>query len=137
MNKNYYVYIHKDMEGNIFYVGKGLGKRAYSKSGRNSYWKRVIEKGYTVEIFMDKLSEDEAFELEIELISIYEPKCNFTKGGRGAVCRTPVTYTIEQIKKLERLLWRHSIKNNAGIKDLIIQAEACGYTEELKVLKGL
>lgn len=66
---NYYVYLHKrktDLE--IFYIGKGIGRRAWAKSGRNSWWKRIVEKhDYNVEIYQDNLSNEEALKLECKL----------------------------------------------------------------------
>ena len=40
--RDFYVYVHKDLEGKIFYVGKGTGKRGAAKA-RNAYWKRYVE----------------------------------------------------------------------------------------------
>lgn len=46
----FYVYAHLDTHRNIFYIGKGTGKRAYVKSGRSEAWKILSIKGYSVEI---------------------------------------------------------------------------------------
>lgn len=73
--KDSYTYIHKDKETGIpFYVGKGRGNRAHSKSKRSNAWKRKVENlsnGYEVEIIKDNISESEAYELENELIEQY------------------------------------------------------------------
>jgi hypothetical protein len=73
MRNNYYVYLHKDKNGNIFYVGKGTGDRAYSKE-RHKIWQRYVTERlfgeYTVQILHDGLTESEA--LEIEDKKIYE-----------------------------------------------------------------
>jgi hypothetical protein len=89
MENCYYVYIHRRKDNNeVFYVGKGKGKRAYSTSGRNKYWRNVYNKaGRTVEIVEKELSEASAFLLEIELIKFYR-ECNttltnITDGGEG------------------------------------------------------
>ena len=34
MKNDYYVYLHKTLDGEVFYVGKGRGKRAKTKHGR-------------------------------------------------------------------------------------------------------
>ena len=75
---DYYVYEHIRNDNNsCFYVGKGHGKRAYSKS-RNEHHNRIARKcGMTVNIVKENLSEEEAFKLEHELICDYV----FNKGG--------------------------------------------------------
>lgn len=87
--KDFYVYLHRRAtDGKVFYVGKGCDiKRAYNKSSRSEYWKRIVNKhGYTVEIYLDGLQEWYAFDLEIQLIAYYgrENLCNLTEGGEGA-----------------------------------------------------
>ena len=64
------VYLHKDLQGNVFYVGCGNEKRPYNKEGRSDEWKAKILNGYTVEI-VDELPYILAFRLEGELISEY------------------------------------------------------------------
>jgi hypothetical protein len=90
--KTHYVYVHKKATtGEIFYVGKGRGNRAYQKD-RGRHWKAIVEKhGRTVEIVADNLPEQEAFALEIKLIALYGRKdkglgslVNYTDGGDGA-----------------------------------------------------
>lgn len=67
-DNNYYVYVHKDNNGNIFYVGKGRNKRAWSKTDRSKGWKEISDLGYSVEIHLSNLSEKEALLKENELI---------------------------------------------------------------------
>ncbi len=64
----YYVYLHKDLDGVVFYVGKGTGDRKDSKSGRTTAWKNIANKGFTVEVYKNNLSEIDAFLLEDSLI---------------------------------------------------------------------
>lgn len=70
--RGYYVYVHKDREtGKVFYVGKGQGKRAWSKSKRHAKWQEVVtalDDAWEVEIVKDKLSELEAYDLEAQLV---------------------------------------------------------------------
>ena len=86
---NFYVYIHRKKSNNeIFYVGKGKGKRAYRKDHRNIYWNKVVNKyGYEIEIYKDNLTEKEAFDLEVKLINELKEKglqlTNMTDGGEG------------------------------------------------------
>jgi len=81
----FYVYAHRRHDtGDVFYVGKGTGKRAWVKSGRNSLWSRTAKKhGFDVEIIHRYLTEQEAFALEREEIERLCPTCNFTDGGEG------------------------------------------------------
>lgn len=85
----YYVYLHRRCDTNdVFYVGKGKGKRAYQKYSRNRWWCAIVEKvGFTVEMVEINLAEDDAFELEVETIKFYKEcgytLCNMTNGGEG------------------------------------------------------
>jgi hypothetical protein len=82
----------------IFYIGIGkTKKRAYSKNGRNLYWKRVVSKvSYEVEILFEDLSWEEACNKEKELILKYGRKnlekgtlVNMTNGGEGQLGVVP------------------------------------------------
>ncbi len=82
----FYVYLHKKPNGQIFYVGKGKGYRATQKWSRNPHWKRVVDKyGYNVTIFKDNMTEQEALNLEMELIEAIglDNLTNLTIGGDG------------------------------------------------------
>ena len=88
----YYIYTHtRNGETLPFYVGKGFGRRAYSLKARSKFWKRVAKYGYTIQIEIPNLSEDEAFQLESEIIKTYGRRdlgtgclVNLTDGGEGA-----------------------------------------------------
>ena len=89
---DFYVYLHKKKtNGEVFYVGKGSGRRAWEYGSRNKYW-RSIEKahGCVVEIYANDLQEWYALELESELILRYGRRidktgtlCNITTGGES------------------------------------------------------
>lgn len=80
-DRRYCVYLHKSLDGEVFYVGSGTLERAYTKElseTRNRgtcRGKRYSEKvkelsfNYEVEIVKDGLSKDDAFDLEEDLIS--------------------------------------------------------------------
>lgn len=73
MEKKFYVYVHIDPLGNIFYVGKGTGKRAWSHD-RHDLWNRYIKRfggEYSVQIIKENFTEDEAHDLEDDLIVEY------------------------------------------------------------------
>lgn len=85
--KKFYVYAHirKD-NGSIFYIGKGSGKRANVVKKRNKHWTNVANKaGYTIKILHENLTEYEAMNLEIKIISEIglDNLCNMTNGGEG------------------------------------------------------
>jgi len=92
----FYIYKHKRIsDGSIFYIGKGTGDRLNSNKGRNTHWNRIVKKdgGFDSEIIKDGLSEDDAFELEIKLISEIglDNLCNMTEGGSGGNTRKNYT----------------------------------------------
>lgn len=82
-----YVYGHYKADTNeLFYIGKGIGRRAWSKSGRNRHWKFVANKhGFIVKILHDNLTDEEAFTKEKELITEVglEQLANIAEGGIG------------------------------------------------------
>ncbi len=88
----YYVYLHKKAtDGTPFYVGKGSGKRAHAHHNRSALWHNIVEKhGFEVELVKEGLEEEEAFQLECDLIAQYGRKdsgkgmlANHTDGGDG------------------------------------------------------
>ncbi len=103
----FYVYIHRKSTNNEpFYVGKGCGDRAYAtgKTERNPYWHRVKDKyGLVVEILFENLTEDEAYQCELDTILELEyfgfNLTNLTKGGRGP---SGIKFTDEQRLRIQR-----------------------------------
>ena len=84
----FYTYSHSKPDGSIFYIGKGMGDRAYSKDNRNNFWKNTVKKyGYSVQILAEWDSEIEAFDHEKVLISCFKDMghklVNLTDGGDG------------------------------------------------------
>lgn len=91
LNK-YYIYAHVNpLKNEIFYIGKGFDKRAYSKKGRSNIWKNTVAKyGYIIDILQEGLTEEEAFDREIWYIKRIGrknlgigPLVNLTDGGEG------------------------------------------------------
>lgn len=111
MKQDYYIYLHcRKSDNKVFYVGKGRKYRAGSRSGRNSRWVNTYKKhGLIVELVFENLTEDEAFELEIDTIKemryhFESTMCNMTDGGEGVS-----GYKWEDMSK-------HPSKGNIGRK---------------------
>jgi hypothetical protein len=70
--RGYYVYLHRAIEsGEVFYVGKGSGNRAWQRTNRNSEWNEKVSAlgdRWEVVIVKDDLSEIEAFKLEARVV---------------------------------------------------------------------
>lgn len=88
----HYVYIHRRNDtGEPFYIGKGSGRRAFVSRSRTAHWKRIVAKcGLKVDIVLTDLSEKDALDAEILLISMVGradkgagPLINYTDGGEG------------------------------------------------------
>jgi hypothetical protein len=86
---NYYVYGHiRNDNGQLFYIGKGTGKRSHSFSNRSCKWKLCSgTEGVTVHIFAKGLTSNEALKLEEKLIHEHKPNAN--KSSSGAYKEVP------------------------------------------------
>ena len=95
----FYVYIHRRASDNLpFYVGKGKDQRAWWRHGRSNFWNNVKNKhGFIVEIVFENLSEEDAFQCEIDTIMEFKyfgyPLVNLTDGGEGPCGRKPTETT--------------------------------------------
>jgi hypothetical protein len=90
MRIDYYVYAHQKPDGSVFYVGKGTGKRAFERQGRNKYWKRIAAKhGFRVVFLEWLLDESEAYDRERFYIKYFKGKnqaqANVCDGGEGGI----------------------------------------------------
>ncbi|MGC6586534.1 hypothetical protein ACPV3A_16400 [Paenibacillus sp. Dod16] len=87
MECNYYVYEWFFIDsGKVFYVGKGKGRRYREKKDRNDKFIKYVNKlPCSVRKVAEGLTEEKAYEKEIELIDFYKRSgqcdCNFTCGG--------------------------------------------------------
>lgn len=119
-NKNkYYVYVHKDLNGKIFYVGKGINKRATSSGSRSVAWKEIADKGYTYEILHSGLTNKEAFALEAETIVKHRETIVNDKSSK--ITRTLVLEELQDIFYYDEtspsgLRWKADRLKNRGAK---------------------
>lgn len=74
----------------VFYVGKGKGKRFLTMQGRNNYFLNIVRKhndNVAVRKTYENLTEEDAYHLERVIISEYRKKglckANFHEGGMG------------------------------------------------------
>ena len=102
----YYTYTHATPNGDIFYVGKGTGYRAYSSNKRPIIWKMKLEDfgGINIKIVQQFDNESDAFEHEKILIEHYTSigcsLINKTLGGAG-----PLGYCLsEDAREHKRML---------------------------------
>lgn len=82
MDCSYYIYMHQDKDGKVFYIGKGKvpgsGRkyRHFSWDKRSKEWIKIAKKGYTSQI-LTYGSERDMLYLESELIkSLTKEKLN-------------------------------------------------------------
>lgn len=86
---SFYTYLHSSPTGIPFYVGKGVDDRAFSFSKRSHDWKRAVKHydGLSIKIIAEWNTEQEAFEHEKVLISVFKGMgyslANKTEGGLG------------------------------------------------------
>lgn len=115
----FYVYRHQTVDnGRIFYVGKGSGKRAFSRADRNIHWKRIVNKSdFSVDFICKNVDEELAFLVEKEAISLYKKLnvklCNMTAGGDGGGSCKP---SMETRKKISNSLKGIKKPDGFGIK---------------------
>ncbi len=123
----FYVYEHYRIGEDVpFFVGKGHHRRAYTKRGRNVWWKRIVEKsgGFEVRFVQENLSEFEAFWLEVNQIAGWGradlgegPLVNLTDGGEGVSGWIPTKEWRDKKRKM--------MKNNTISKGLKQSEEQC------------
>ena len=81
------VYAHVKPDGTIFYIGKGLKRRAKDIRNRNKHWNNVVNKyGFDAVILADSLTNEQAINEEIKLIEHFKKfgtLTNMTDGGEG------------------------------------------------------
>lgn len=88
---SFYVYEWYNIITNeVFYVGKGSGKRYLNTTNRNQLFKKyILENEVSVRKIYENLTEEEAFTLEKKAMDYYKAKgqcqCNLAKAGSGGL----------------------------------------------------
>ena len=109
LGNKFYVYFHRTVkDGTIFYVGKGKGKRAESKSNRGEDWYSFVENNdYYIEYFAQDLDETTALCIEREQIELLPNLVNKNISNKIELspedCATYFRYSTDSESKLERL----------------------------------
>ena len=125
---DYYVYAHRDKNGNTFYVGKGRDKRSDSDNRSDSWHRTVAENGaeFYVEIIAEQLTESDALFVESCIIKALSPNLSNLKVISGVIVPShyskedkqvetnPIVYTEKWKQEVEEAVQRNkeSIKQN-------------------------
>ena len=109
--RQHYIYAHVDDRGEIFYIGKGSGRRAWSTERRHSLWHRYVDKHlggkYSVRILQDNLSLEETEQLESDWIYQHRGTLvNWISPGRDIDLDALQRYN--QLRDANRSLIRHT-----------------------------
>jgi len=116
----FYTYIHLNKDNKPIYVGKGTGKRAYSK--------RDYKEQYTVKIIEDNVTEEQALELEELLIAqigidnLYNKR---PKGGFSKALKANYTNLKKQVTSL-------SIVNKKRLAKVVIDDAMNGNVDAIR-----
>jgi len=94
----FYVYGHYDLDGNLFYIGKGTARRAWVVADRPIKWNEIANGGYSVKILHDKLTEDDALKIETELITSEKETNDFIVNKRAFMNKIELDY--DQLSEL-------------------------------------
>ena len=116
--KQYYVYTHSDLKGNVFYVGKGKGRRAWEKRSGKAW-----ENNYIVEVLFDNLSEREAFDCEAILIDSFGIENLANKKKESA---SKEAYSLKEYKLIQHakdLVWIRDNIDKIDFKNKFIKEQ--------------
>lgn len=129
--QKFYVYAHyRKTTGEIFYIGKGNGRRAWSGKRANRYWHHIATKdGFDVRIIKDGLSEVCALTLETALIFIHGrypngPLVNMTDGGEGTSGWEPSVEWKKNRSACAKKAWEN------GHGKIVLERSKASWTDE-------
>ena len=109
----FYVYTHTTLDGSIFYVGKGTGRRSEDTVGRNPMWDMMAAKGYRTNRLFINLTEEEAIIREQALIVAY----GCIGDGRGPLVNKMVGNHIIRHKAAFR---KYKLPDGMGYQDRVL-----------------
>lgn len=122
----FYTYAHiRPDTGDIFYIGKGKGKRAYSVHRKNNHWKSIVainDGKFEVKIIKWFNNEDDAYASEIWQISELKPLANLvniTSGGEGVrgECMSGLNNPMHRPECKARMMgFNNPMKNPENVK---------------------
>lgn len=116
----FYTYIHLNKHNKPIYVGKGKGKRAYTK--------RNYKEEYTVKIIEDNVTEEQALDLEELLISQIGIDNLYNKRKKGGFSKS-LKADYKNIKKQVESL---SITDKKRLAKIVIEDAICGNIDAIK-----
>lgn len=124
--KGFYVYVHETMSGEVFYVGKGTGRRAWVK-GRDIHWNNYVENHlnneYQVRIVYENLSEEEALNKEAELMAHYGDQLLNRQNMSRQLDIDALNNRNRLIEESEKLALEAELESNLELKsNLFIEA---------------
>lgn len=112
-NRVYYVYIWYIVDtGEVFYVGKGKGKRYKQLSSRNKFFNDMYASHQCdVRKIYENLTEKEAFQKEMETVRWYRENTNYrltnqTDGGEGSSGWKPSQDFKDKQSKIHKEQWQ-------------------------------
>jgi hypothetical protein len=119
----FYVYLYLREDGTPYYVGKGKGKRAFSKNRTIN----IPEDKTRIVFHSENLTEDEAFTLEKELIAKYGRKDNgtgilrnLTDGGEGSSgLIVSDNLKIKLSEKMKKYMARPEVKSKMSMLNTV------------------
>ena len=130
MNNGFYVYFLEDLNGNIFYIGKGCRHResSHRNLAKNNDRRPVYNKirklwsqgsDFKLKKVAIHLTNNEAINLEKKLISVYNRRCdggcllNVSLGGEGS----PGYKHNEESRKKLKDAWKRRKDNNYKVSE--------------------
>ncbi len=131
---DYYVYFHRDAAGNVFYVGKGKDRRAWS-TRRHPIWQKYVTERlggiYSVEVFRDGLTESEAEALEEQQIAkLGNQLVNWINPGRQFDYEALETY--HRLRNANRSL----VEDTKPLEESDLEAAVERYRTAMTTMRG-
>jgi hypothetical protein len=119
LKNNHYVYVLRDSDMAVRYVGEGRVNRWKQKSGRSDNYLRVLNTGGTIEIVCRNLTKNESCEMEKYFIKKYEDTIfNVQKqtSVKNIEFQKLKELFIIDANSISGLSWKKKIRNVRGTK---------------------